>query len=224
MTQLTMALRHECWPVARRIRLPLGHHAIWIWNGSVERSAKIFTQDSALYACGDEFPLSVPSDSADVLIFSLNTQKSKAVSAIVSGNSAESGSSDLQSTLLLEKSFSTTLSNGLLRLDSVSFPPGVQAFRHVHAGPGIRHLTQGSLTLRTDDHIRTMHVGDSWFEDDSMPVQATGSDDNTSSFVRALFLPEAYQGKPTIKLLNPEDEAKPRLQSNCRYLDQLITL
>lgn len=113
----------------------------------------------------------------------------------------------------------------LLRLDQVSFPPGAVAWRHVHPGPGIRHLIKGRLHLQADDHERQTQAGDSWFEAANSPVRATaGSDEAETAFVRFMALPVAYQGKPTIQILDDADAARPRLQSTQRYIDQIVAL
>lgn len=110
----------------------------------------------------------------------------------------------------------------ILRLDSVTFPNGAIAYRHVHAGAGIRSLVRGVLEIQSDHHREQMEIGDAWFEAAKSPVRATGAATEVSQFVRALVLPVKYAGKPTITLLNPEDFDKPKLQTNQRFFDQLI--
>lgn len=113
----------------------------------------------------------------------------------------------------------------LFRLDTVTFPAGANAWRHVHPGPGIRHLLQGELSLEADDHTAVMTAGDSWFEAANSPVQATASPAfPKSGFVRCMVLPVSYQDAPSIQILNETDMAKPRLQVTHRHLDQVVRL
>lgn len=113
----------------------------------------------------------------------------------------------------------------LLRLDTVTFPAGACAWRHVHPGPGIRHLLQGELSLEADDHTAIMTAGDSWFEAANSPVRACASTTEAASgFVRFMVLPVSYQGTPSIRILDEADAAKPRLQVTHRHLDQVVRL
>jgi quercetin dioxygenase-like cupin family protein len=110
----------------------------------------------------------------------------------------------------------------LLRLDQVSFPPGAVAYRHVHAGPGIRYLDRGALHLQADDHAFDAALGDSWFEDANSPVRATAAVE--SRFLRFMALPVEYAGKPSIKILSAEDAALPRRQTTHRFLERIVQL
>jgi len=112
----------------------------------------------------------------------------------------------------------------VLRLDTVEFPPGSRAHRHDHSGAGTRYLLQGSLEI-VSDHDRTMmQPGDPWFEGTRAAVLAIADPDVISKFVRVMILPEEDLGKRTINYLDPADDDKPRLQSNTRMIDQLISL
>lgn len=111
----------------------------------------------------------------------------------------------------------------VVRLDEVAFPPGAQAYRHVHAGAGFRHLRWGQLRLEADDHAFDAHPGDTWFEAANSPVRATATGDAPETrFLRCMVLPVAYQGKPTIRILDPEDAARPKRQVTHRLIDQRL--
>lgn len=113
----------------------------------------------------------------------------------------------------------------LLRLDTVTFPAGASAWRHVHPGPGIRHLLQGELALEADDHGTTLRAGESWFEAAHSPVKATASAEfEKSGFLRFMVLPVALQGQPSIQILDPADAERPRLQVTHRFIDQVVRL
>ena len=100
----------------------------------------------------------------------------------------------------------------LARCDRVDFPPGGVAYRHVHPGPGIRRLLFGELTIDAPDGTHTYRAGDAWFEDADYPVLATASATEDTAFVRVLLLPREWEGKRTIRYLDPADEDKPKLQ------------
>ncbi len=112
----------------------------------------------------------------------------------------------------------------LLRCDRVEFPPGGVAYRHVHPGPGIRHLLYGSLTVDAEGHRRTYRPGEAWFEGADHPVLATADETVETAFVRVLLLPAEWEGKRTIRYLDPADEERPKLQRATVYLEQRIEL
>ncbi|CTQ51803.1 hypothetical protein LP7551_00316 [Roseibium album] len=113
----------------------------------------------------------------------------------------------------------------LLRLDKVSFPAGATAWRHVHPGPGFRHLIKGCLRLEADDHTREVLTGDSWFEAANSPVRATASENYTeTAFIRFLLLPLEYAGKRTIHILSDEDRNRERRQTTTTYFDEPVDL
>lgn len=122
----------------------------------------------------------------------------------------------------------------IMRLDQVTFPPHARAYWHTHPGPGIRYLTRGELTLESAHDREIKQPGQAWFEGANSPAQATAQgtnqataqdatpDSGTTMFVRAMILPVEFEGKPTFKLLHPEDRNKPALQTNKRFFDQQI--
>ena len=111
----------------------------------------------------------------------------------------------------------------LLRLDEVAFPPGAQAYRHVHPGAGFRHLRRGQLHLEADDHAFDAYPGDTWFEATNSPVRATASDEvSETRFVRCMVLPPEFEGKPTINILDPKDAARPKRQVTHRHVDHRL--
>lgn len=107
-----------------------------------------------------------------------------------------------------------------LRVDEVCFPVGAIAHRHTHAGAGIRHLVRGSLRLEADEHTQVVQVGQSWFEPANTPVRAVAlHTSGVSSFVRAMIIPEQFEGQSTFKLVDQTYAALPRLQVTHRHID-----
>jgi quercetin dioxygenase-like cupin family protein len=108
----------------------------------------------------------------------------------------------------------------LFRVDRVDFPPGGVAYRHTHPGPGIRFLVLGSIRIESGGETHMYAPGDSWFESGPEPVFATASETEPSAFVRALLLPREWEGKRTIRHVDPADDEKPRLQRAQVFLEQ----
>lgn len=128
-------------------------------------------------------------------------------------------------TVLETRSVTADSSNVLLRLDSVTFPPGATAWRHVHPGPGFRFLLKGALRLESDDHVQDVAAGDCWFEDANSPVRATASTDHPETvFIRLMVLPLEYKGRRTIRILSEEDRNRERRQTTRTFFDAAVKL
>ena len=111
-----------------------------------------------------------------------------------------------------------------LRLDTVTFPPGTRAYRHIHASCGIRYIIKGSLEINTEEGLDLMEQGHAWFEAVDSPVLAIAHDEIETQFVRMMVLPVDYHGKLTITYVDPADDDKPREQINNRLLDEIVQL
>jgi len=112
----------------------------------------------------------------------------------------------------------------LLRCDSVAFPPGGFAYLHTHAGPGIRCLIEGGIRIDTQGHSTCYGPGSAWFESGPEPVFAQTTADRPSRFIRVMIIPRAFMGKSTLRLVNKNDEGKPRVQQYRVYFDVPLNL
>jgi hypothetical protein len=112
----------------------------------------------------------------------------------------------------------------LLRLDRVDFPPGGVAYRHTHPGPGIRYLLFGSIRIESGGEAHEYGADQQWFESGPEPVFAAASASEPSAFVRGMLLPREWEGKRTIRYVDPADEEKPKLQRAKVFLEQPVTL
>jgi quercetin dioxygenase-like cupin family protein len=112
----------------------------------------------------------------------------------------------------------------LMRHDRVDFPPGGIAYRHTHPGPGIRYLLRGELTIELAGETHRYAPGEPWFESGPEPVLATASDAEETAFARVLLLPPEWEGKRTIRYVDPADDGKPKLQRPTVYGEYPIAL
>jgi hypothetical protein len=110
----------------------------------------------------------------------------------------------------------------LLRLDRVDFPPGGVAYRHTHPGPGIRCLLFGSIRIESGGETHEYGPFEPWFESGPEPVYAAAAASEASAFVRAMLLPREWEGKRTIRYVDPTDEEKPKLQRATVFLEQPV--
>jgi quercetin dioxygenase-like cupin family protein len=110
----------------------------------------------------------------------------------------------------------------LMRCDRVDFEPGGIAYRHTHPGPGIRYLLFGRITIDSLGEEHTLGPGEAWFERGPDPVLAITAADEPSAFVRVLLLPAVWEGKRTIKYVDPADADKPKTQRATIFLEQPV--
>lgn len=113
-------------------------------------------------------------------------------------------------------------SGWLLRLDRVDFPPGGVAYRHTHPGPGIRILLFGRIRIESGGETHEYGPFEPWFESGPEPVFAAASETEPSAFVRAMLLPREWEGKRTIRYVDPADDEKPKLQRAQVFLEQPV--
>ena len=112
----------------------------------------------------------------------------------------------------------------LMRCDRVDFPPGGVAYLHTHPGPGIRCLLHGSIRIASEGRSQTYGPLEAWFESGPEPVFAAASEDEETAFVRVMLLPREWEGKRTIRYVDPRDEDMPKTQRATVFLERPIEL
>jgi quercetin dioxygenase-like cupin family protein len=110
----------------------------------------------------------------------------------------------------------------LVRCDRVDFPPGGIAYTHTHPGPGLRVLLKGRIRIETEGETHDYGPFESWYETGPDPVYAAASETEETAFVRVLLLPAEWEGKRTIRYVDPADEEKPKLQQAHVYFERRL--
>ena len=107
----------------------------------------------------------------------------------------------------------------LLRVDRVDFPPGGVAYLHTHPGPGLRVLLHGRIRIETQGTSHEYGPFEWWYEAGPDPVFAAASDTDETAFIRVMLLPREWEGKRTIRYVDPADDERPKLQRARIYLE-----
>lgn len=110
----------------------------------------------------------------------------------------------------------------LMRCDRIDFPPGGVAYTHTHPGPGIRCLLHGSIRIETRGSSHGYGPLEAWFESGPEPVLAAASEAEETAFVRVLLLPAEWEGKRTIRYVDPADAERPKTQRATVYLESPV--
>jgi hypothetical protein len=112
----------------------------------------------------------------------------------------------------------------VVRCDRIDFPPGGVAYTHTHPGPGIRCLLFGSILIESGGSTHEYGPLQPWFESGPEPVFAAASETEATAFVRVMLLPREWEGKRTIRYIDPADEDKPKLQRPTVFFDCPLAL
>jgi quercetin dioxygenase-like cupin family protein len=112
----------------------------------------------------------------------------------------------------------------IVRCDRIDFPPGGVAYRHTHPGPGIRFLLHGEIDIHTEGHTTSYGPGGAWFEAGPDPELAEAARHQPTAFVRVMILPAEWEGKRTIRYVDPADETLPKLQKPTVYFEHRLSL
>ena len=142
---------------------------------------------------------------------------------LVHASSAQAYQSCADSTLGLSAPITLPASEVLLRCDRVDFPPGGEALTHVHQGPGIRCLLQGTIRIDAVGESHPYEPGEAWFESGPDPVYAAASPEGPTAFARVMVLPRTCHGKSSIRYVRPEDADRPKTQKYQIFADEFIT-
>jgi hypothetical protein len=110
----------------------------------------------------------------------------------------------------------------LVRCDRVDFPAGSVAHLHTHPGPGLRVLLKGRIRIDTEGASREYGPFEWWYETGPDPVFAAASASEDTAFVRVLVLPREWEGKRTIRYVDPADDEKPKLQRAYVYFEHAL--
>jgi hypothetical protein len=112
----------------------------------------------------------------------------------------------------------------IARCDRIDFPPGGVAYTHTHPGPGIRCLLFGSILIESGGSTHAYGPLEPWFESGPEPVFAAASETDATAFVRVMLLPREWEGRRTIRYVDPADEDKPKLQRPTVFFDRPLVL
>lgn len=212
MTTTTFFLFEDTLPAhARPVYLPRGQRAIYARSGSVDvvsdESSQFLWKGSAL-TTGAETTLAAEDE--DVVLWRWE---------LADAPNSEPGDHAFRSapetTSTLKIAMEVDLDDRytwLMRCDTVTFPPGGEAFTHLHQGPGIRVTRDGEISIETEGATQTYGPGEAWAEKGVLPVHASTTTAASTTFVRCFLLPGQNRRASSLRIVNPEDRARVNTQ------------
>lgn len=185
--------------------------ALYVAAGAVVANGRTIAQDDGLTAMG-ELGLEAGAEGAAIWRFELTDTAADPV--FFGGRGA----------VILEGAVDRALldAGALIRLDSVAFPPGGAALLHIHQGPGIRRLSEGTIRIDTEGRSSSYGPGGAWFEAGPEPVFAQAAATAASRFIRAMILPRSLAGISSIQYVREEDRDKPKTQTYRGFGETLL--
>jgi len=204
------------------VYLPRGDRAVFVRFGSANFVFDTFSQflwDSSGMTSTDE--LTIVADEQDVVLWrwELATGQESAEESYLL-RSAPGVATELKLSMTCDLDDRYTW---LMRLDTVTFPPGGIALTHLHQGPGIRIVRNGEITIETEGTASRYRAGQAWSEKGVLPVYAPTTEDGPTTFVRCFLLPKQNKGASSIRIVNPNDRGRPNTQSY-RILSERIMI
>ncbi|NDZ78622.1 hypothetical protein G3I19_08805 [Streptomyces sp. SID10853] len=221
MTQRTLLLFEDTLPAgAKPVYLPAGARAVYVRSGSVDvigDDGSRFLWEGAALVAGKEATLAAGDE--DTVLWRWELADGDADERDFRFRSAP----EADSTLKLRAAFDfDDRYTWLMRCDTVRFPAGGTALTHLHQGPGIRVVLDGEITIETEGTSATHLPGDAWAEQGVLPVRAPTTERRPTTFVRCFLLPKQNKGVSSIRIVEPEDRAKPNTQKYRVLAEQVL--
>ncbi|QEE60246.1 cupin domain-containing protein [Salinibacterium sp. dk2585] len=207
-------------PSAPPVYLPGGARAIYLREGSAHLETDTTTQflsaESGMVTEG-QLTVRVGAEGATIwrweLVSPEQAQRSQALRSAPAATSELALSTEFD----LDPRF-----RWLMRLDSVTFPPGGTAWTHNHQGPGVRICRNGEITIETEGTRNTYRPGEAWAEKGVLPVLAPTTPDESTTFIRCFLLPQHNRGVSSFRVVLPEDREKPNTQRYHVFSERLL--
>ena len=175
-----------------------------------------------------EFAQGVETIGGNRVVYDVEADVAHFGAAVVEGHAlvwqVDEDEHDAEGALLSSRVQLDPYADWIVRCDRIDFPLAGIAYRHVHPGPGIRYLLAGEIEIETGGRTTAYGRGGAWFESGPEPVLAHASPHLETSFVRVMLLPAEWEGKRTIRYVDPADADLPRLQRATVHFDHPIAL
>ena len=115
----------------------------------------------------------------------------------------------------------------LFRCDGIEMARDGFAPLHVHAGPGLRCMIEGAMTVDDDGRIEEYREGDWWYETNVQPITARSTGAVGTRFVRVMIAAPEFEGFRTTQFVDPAAQQNIEAKGRGRwvqYCDKVTTL
>lgn len=197
--------------------LPPTHRMIMVRHGRVRIGDKLLGPNEAIY---DDGATVISGDAEWSMVWRWELEKTGSSPYLLSGD-------EIYSILRLSREItSLDLQPGtkwLFRLDRIKMAAGRVTDPHVHPGPGIRCLLEGTFSAdQKSESIPQRLPGDPWWEVGPDEVVARAAPTMRTRFMRGMILPADLAGAETAQWLDTKNP--PPSDNWTLFVDQVITL
>jgi len=115
----------------------------------------------------------------------------------------------------------------LFRCDGIEMARDGRAPLHVHAGPGLRCMIEGAMTVNDSGTIEEHREGDWWHETNVQPIVARSTGATGTRFIRVMIAAPEFDGFRTTQFVGPAEQRQDQAKGRGRwvqYVDKVITL
>ena len=202
---------------ARPAPLPPTHRMVLVRHGRVRVNDKLLSVGEAVYANDATV---IAGDAEWSMVWRWDIEKTGSAPYTLSGD-------EIYSIQRLSREITTldmpSGSQWLFRLDRIKMAAGRITDPHVHPGPGIRCLLEGTFSAdQKSEAIPQRLPGDPWWEVGPDEVVARAAPTMRTRFMRGMILPAALAGAETAKWLDTKNP--PPSDNWTLFVDQVITV
>ena len=203
---------------AQSTPLRAAHRMILVRHGSVRVNQRLLSAGEASYA--DDASV-ISGDGEWSMVWRWELEQTGSPANLLAGDEIQS---DLRMSREITSLDMPPGSQWLFRLDRIRMPPGRVTDPHVHPGPGIRCLLEGTFSAEQQcENVPQRLPGDPWWEIGPDPVVARGAPTMRTRFMRGMILPEKFaEGTETATWL--ESKKPPSSGHWTLFVDQRITV
>lgn len=115
----------------------------------------------------------------------------------------------------------------LFRCDGIAMARDAAAPLHVHAGPGLRCMIEGSMIVDDKGVTEEHRDGGWWYETNVQPIVARATGPDGARFVRVMIAAPEFKGFRTTQIIDPDAQQKGAATGRGRwtlYVEKVITL
>lgn len=178
------------------------HRFVFVARGSAKVYERALKQETAVYG-DEEMAIHAGSEGAELWRWELVSVNKEPIFAQGSGvRSHHIVTREIDSIGLGARD------RWLFRCDGIEMAKDGGAPLHVHAGPGLRCMIEGAMTVDGGGIVEEHRQGDWWYESNVQPITARSTGPIGPRFVRVMVAAPEFEGFRTTQFIDPAEQQK----------------